>query len=73
MCGDGGHVKSNIGITSSGNHNYFKEDGSDYDGQRVGMDPGGRCTGDRREFSNQVIHPAEKVHCCTTGGLIACI
>ena len=71
MCGDGGHVKSNRGITSSGSHNYCKEDGSAYDGRRVGMAPSGRCTRDRRDFTNQIIHTAEKGQCCSPGGLKA--
>ena len=37
---DGGHDKINIGITSSGSHTYFGDDGAVDDYQIVGVDLG---------------------------------
>ena len=71
MGGDGGNAKSTRWITSSGSQKDRGEDGSAYDKRIVGMPPGGQRARDGRDLANQGIKPAEVVHHCGSGNLLA--
>ena len=64
MGGDGRNVKSAGGIPPSGGHTDYRDEGSAYGGQVVGISPSVRRPGDIRDIYHQGIHSVAAGHYC---------